>query len=80
MANILAVPVSKVPAPSTFTPEYGHPPSNHERIITAMEGSLNLITMEKMALVKSNARKRVVGRDLESIEALQLLPRGWIER
>ena len=61
-------------------PEYGHPPSNHERIITATEGSWNLIKMEKMALAKSNARKQVVARDLESVEASKLLPRGWIER
>ena len=45
-----------------------------------MEGSWNLIQMKKMALAKSGARKQVVGRDLERIEALRLLPRGWIER
>lgn len=72
---------SNVPTtPGTSTPQYGRPPANHERIITAMGGFWNLLTMQKMALVKSNARKQVVGRDLESIEALRLLPRRWIER
>ena len=45
-----------------------------------MEGFWNLVHMEKMALAKSKARKQVVGRELESIEALKLLPRGWLER
>ena len=79
-ANALVGQAFGVLAPSTSTLQYGNPPANHERIITAMEGSWNLVGMERMALAKSNARKRAIGRDLESIEALRLLPRGWIDR
>lgn len=66
--------------PSASTPAYGKPAANHERIMTAMEGSLNLVKMEKMVLAKAKARKQVVGGALESIQAVKLLPRGWIER
>lgn len=72
--------VSNVPAPSTSAPSYGKPSANHERIIIAMERSLNLVKMEKMVLAESKARKQVVGGHLESIKAVKLLPRGWIER
>ncbi|KAF6225514.1 hypothetical protein HO133_009514 [Letharia lupina] len=71
---------SNVPAPSASIPSYGHPPSNHERIMTAMEGYINLVQMEKMVLAKSKARKQVVDGDLESIKAAKLLPRRWMER
>lgn len=48
--------------------------------MTAMEGSLNLVKMEKLVLAKAKARKQIVGGALESIQAAKLLPRGWIER
>ena len=79
-ANTIQVGVSNVPAPSTSAPSYGKPSANHERIIIAMERSLNLVKMEKMVLAESKARKQVVGGHLESIKAVKLLPRGWIER
>lgn len=79
-ANTLAGRASNVPAASTSTPPYGRPPANHERIMTAMEGSLNLVKMEKMVLAKSKACKQIVGGDLEGIKAMKLLPRGWMER
>ncbi len=71
---------SNVLTPGTSTSSYGHPPANHERILTAMESYWNSVKMEKMTLAESNTRKQVVGRDLESIKALELLPHGWIER
>ena len=79
-ANTIVVRASNVPTPGTSTFSYGHPPANNERILTAMESSWNSVKMEKMTLAESNARKQLVGRDLESIKALELLPRGWIER
>ena len=79
-ANLILGQASDVPTLSTSTPPYGHPPTNHERIITAMDSFWNLVNMEKVALAKSNGRKRVVGRDIESIGALRLMPRGWVER
>lgn len=45
-----------------------------------MEGSLNLVQLDKMVLAKSKARKQVVGGHLEGIRAEKLLPRGWVER
>lgn len=48
--------------------------------MTAMEGYINLVQMEKMVLAKSKARKQVVDGDLESIKAAKLLPRRWMER
>ena len=79
-ANLILGQASDVATLGTSTPPYGHPPTKHERIITAMESFWNLVNMEKVALAKSNARKQVVGRELESIGALRLLPRGWVER
>ena len=78
--NTITGQASEIQAPSTSTLSYGHPPANHERIITAMEDSWNLIKMKRMTLAKSNIRKRVVGRDLERIKAVKLLPRDWTER
>ena len=78
--NLFLEQASNSPAPRTSTPPYGHPPTNHERIISAMEGFWNMVSLGKMALTKSNARKQVVGRELESIGALRLLPRRWVER
>ncbi|KAM0804223.1 hypothetical protein BDR22DRAFT_655108 [Usnea florida] len=82
------VPVAQDPASNTppaapkprQTPSYGHPPAHHERIMTAMQGSLNLIRLEKNTLVESRSRKVAVGEELEAIFAGGLLPRGWIER
>ena len=71
---------SNVPAPDASTPSHGNLLTNHERIITAMEGTWNLVQMERMALAKSNAQKRAVGRELEGINALNLLPLGWMDR
>lgn len=48
--------------------------------MAAMKGSTNLVQMEKMTLSNSKARKRAVGGQLESIKAVKLLPRGWMER
>ena len=79
-ANFILGQASSNPTLSTSTPPYGHPPTNHERIITAMESVCNLVNMEKVALAKSNGRKQMVGRELESIGALRLLPRRWVER
>ena len=79
-ANLFLEQAFNIPALRTSTPPYGHPPTNHERIISAMEGFWNMVSLGKMALAKSNARKQVVGRELESIGALRLLPRGWVER
>lgn len=45
-----------------------------------MEGSLNLVNMEKMVLAKCKARKHAISEDLESVQAEKLLPGGWIER
>ena len=78
--NLILGQASNVPTLSTSAPPYGHPPTNHERIITAMESFGSLINMEKVALATSNGRKQVAGRELESIGALRLLPRGWVER
>ena len=41
---------------------------------------MNVVRMEQMALVRSKGRKYVVRGDLASIEAAELLPRGWVER
>ena len=79
-ANLILGQASNVPTLSTSTPPYGYPPTNHERIITAMEGFWNLVNMEKVALAKSNGRKELIGRELEGIGASRLLPRGWVER
>ena len=79
-ANLILGQASDVPTLSTSTPPYGHPPTNYERIITAMDSFWNLVNMEKVALAKSNGRKQVVGRELESVGALRLLSRGWVDR
>ena len=79
-ANLILGQASDVATPSSSTSPYGHPPTDYERIITAMESFWNLVNMQKLALAKSSGRKQAVGRELESIGALGLLPRGWIER
>ena len=79
-ANLILGQASNVPTLCISTPPYGHPPTNHERIITAIESFWNLVNMEKVALAKSNGRKKVIGRELEGIGASRLLPRGWVER
>lgn len=79
-ADILTGRASDVPAPSTSAPQHGQTPATYERVMTAMEGSLNLIKMEKRVLSNSKARKQAVGGDLENVEAMKLLPRGWLER
>ena len=79
-ANLFLGEASDISPLRISTPPYGRPPTNHERIITAMESFWNLVNMEKVALAKSNDRKQVVGRELEGIGAQKLLPRGWVER
>ncbi|KAL9072348.1 MAG: hypothetical protein Q9161_003667 [Pseudevernia consocians] len=69
-----------LPTASTSVPSYNRPSVDHEHIVTAMEGSLNLVNMEKMVLAKSKARKHAIFEDLESVQAEKLLPGGWIER
>ena len=69
-----------LPTASTSVPSYNRPSVSHEHIVTAMEGSLNLVNMEKMVLAKSKARKHAIFGDLESVQAETLLPGGWIER
>lgn len=48
--------------------------------MAAVKGSTSLVQMEKMTLRNSKARKGAVGDQLESIKAVKLLPRGWMER
>ena len=79
-AHLILGQESDVPTLRISTPPYGWPPTNRERIITAMESFWNLVNMEKVALAKSNDRKQVVGQELEGIGAQRLLPRGWVER
>lgn len=79
-ANTLAGRAFDVQAPSTSTPPYGRSPANHERLLTAMEGSMKLMQMEKRVLASSKTRKETVREQLESVQAAKLLPRGWVER
>lgn len=64
----------------TPKPSYGNPPAHHDRIMTAMQGSLNLIRLEKNTLVEARRMKVAIGEGLEAIVAGKLLPRGWVER
>ena len=78
--TLLAGLASHVPDPSTSTPPYGASPANHERLLTAMDGSMKLMQMEKRVLANSKSRKEAVREQLEGVQAANLLPRGWVER
>lgn len=71
---------SDVPPLSDSAPPYGHLPTNHKRIITAMKNLADLAKFGRMALDKSNHHRQMVVRKLERIGASTLLPAGLLER